>query len=173
MAPGDNLLIFYAGHGEIQNDKGYWLPVDADTETVNWITPPKIRDVLIDRSDAQRILIVADSCYSGPIVRGALASVPDAERKKKKSRIVISSGGNAPIVDSADGRHSIFTRAFLEALADPGRKVIDVQSIFKPIQDRVVDAARRAGSEQQPELAVIADVGDDGGTFYFVPQGKR
>jgi tRNA A-37 threonylcarbamoyl transferase component Bud32 len=173
LTPDDNLLIFYAGHGELKADKGYWQPVDADLEMNRWIEPANIRDVLMDHADVKRTLIIADSCYSGPIVRGALAPTPDAERKKKKSRIVISSGGNAPIVDSADGRHSIFPRALLEALADPGRKVIDVQGIFKSIQDRVVDASHRAGVEQKPELAVIADVGDDGGTFYFVPQGKR
>ena len=30
----DNLLIYYAGHGEIDKseDRGYWLPVDANNE---------------------------------------------------------------------------------------------------------------------------------------------
>ena len=123
------------------------------------------------RKHAGRFL--ADSCYSGPIVHGTLASVPAAERKEKKSRIVISSGRDAPVLDTADGRHSIFTRALLEVLGDPGRKAIDVQRIFGAIRSKVVDAARRVGVEQKPELSVIADVGDEGGTLYFVPQRKR
>lgn len=172
LTAADNLLIFYAGHGEVKNDKGWWQPVDAEIEMLNWISPAEIRDVLIEHP-AQRTLIIADSCYSGPIVRRKLAAVAAAERKQKKSRIVISSGGNAPIPDSADGRHSIFTRALLEVLGDPGRNAIDVQNIFDTMQGKVVDAARRAGYEQEPELAVIADVGDEGGTFYFVPQGRR
>ena len=82
--------------------------------------------------------------------------------------MVISSGGPAPVIDSADGHHSIFTRALLEVLGDPARKVVDVEGIFAPIRDKVVDSARRAGREQKPELSVIAEVGDEGGAFYFV-----
>lgn len=167
MTNADNLLVFYAGHGELRNDKGYWLPVDADLEMTNWISPAMIRDVLLDLP-ARRTLLIADSCYSGSLVRGALASPDKSDRNDKRSRMVISSGGTAPVIDSADGHHSIFTRALLEVLGDPGRKVVDVEGIFASIRDKVVDSARRAGREQKPELAVMAEVGDEGGTFYFV-----
>jgi tRNA A-37 threonylcarbamoyl transferase component Bud32 len=166
-ANADNLLIFYAGHGELKNDKGYWLPVDADLEMTNWISPTMIRDVLLDQP-ARRTLIIADSCYSGALARGALTPPGKSDRADKRSRMVISSGGMFPVVDSADGHHSIFTRALLDVLGDPGAKVTDVQSVFAAVHDRVVDAARRAGREQKPELAVIAEVGDEGGTFVLV-----
>ena len=172
MTNADNLLVFYAGHGTLLNDKGYWQPVDADLDMTNWISPALIKDVLVD-NPARRTLIVADSCYSGALVRGALNAPAAKDRIDKRSRLVISSGGNAPVIDSADGQHSIFTRALLDVLGDAGRKPLDVQQLFVPIRDRVVDAARRAGSEQSPELSVIAEVGDEGGSFYFVPRAKR
>ena len=167
----DNLLIFYAGHGSIVNDKGYWKPVDADFDMVNWISPAAIKDVLLD-NPARRTLIIADSCYSGALVHGVAPPPATPDRVDKRSRMVISSGGNAPIIDSADGQHSIFTRALLEVLDDPGRNVFDVESAFGRIRERVIDAARRAGSEQKPELSAIAEVGDEGGSFYFVPRGR-
>jgi uncharacterized caspase-like protein len=164
MTPQDNLLIYYAGHGELRNDKGYWLPVDADFEMTNWISPAWIKDTLLDHP-ARRTLVIADSCYSGALARGV---VPDASKaKEKRSRLVISSGGTAPVIDSADGQHSLFTRALLDVLGDTG-KVETVQSLFARIRARVNDAARRAGREQNPELAVLAEVGDEGGTYYFV-----
>lgn len=164
MTPQDNLLIYYAGHGELRNDKGYWLPIDADFEMTNWISPAWIKDTLLDHP-ARRTLVIADSCYSGALARGV---APDAaEAKEKRSRLVISSGGTAPVIDSADGRHSLFTRALLDVLGESG-KVEDVQSLFARIRERVNDAARRAGREQNPELAVLAEVGDEGGTYYFV-----
>ena len=172
MTSADNLLIFYAGHGTLLNGKGYWQPVDADFERTNWISPAMIKDVLIDHP-ARRTLLIADSCYSGSLVRGALSSPAVSDRTDKRSRLVISSGGTAPVIDSADGHHSIFTRALLEVLGDPGRKPFDVESVFGPIRDRVADSARRAGHEQKPELSVIAEVGDEGGTFFFVPREKR
>ena len=167
----DNLLIFYAGHGSIEQGKGYWKPVDADFDWSNWISPAEIKDVLLD-NPARRTLIIADSCYSGALVHGVALPPETPDRVDKRSRMVISSGGNAPVIDSADGTHSIFTRALLEVLGDPGRNVFDVESAFGRIRDRVIDAARRAGSEQKPELSAIAEVGDEGGSFYFVPRGR-
>lgn len=164
-SPGDNLLVYYAGHGEVKNGKGYWLPVDADLEMTNWISPADINDVLIDHP-ARRMLILADSCYSGAIARGRLSS--SGERKEKRARLVMSSGGVAPVIDSADGTHSLFTRALLDVLGDPSRRVANVETLFARIRERVNDAARRAGREQNPELAVMAEVGDEGGLYYFV-----
>lgn len=164
MTPQDNLLVFYAGHGELRNDKGYWLPVDADFEMTNWISPALLEDALLDHP-ARRTLVIADSCYSGALAKGVAPA--SAKAKEKRSRLVISSGGTAPVLDSADGRHSLFTRALLDTLADSGR-IADVQSLFARIRERVNDAARRAGREQNPQLAVLAEVGDEGGTYYFV-----
>jgi uncharacterized caspase-like protein len=171
MTAQDNLLVFYAGHGTLLNEKGYWQPSDADLERTNWISPAMIKDVLIDHP-ARRTLIIADSCYSGAIAHGTLVNLDPLQRRDKRARIVISSGGNAPILDSANGQHSIITTALLDVLGDPGRSAIDVQSIFGNIREQVLDSARRAGREQNPELAVMAEVGDEGGSFYFVPRKR-
>jgi tRNA A-37 threonylcarbamoyl transferase component Bud32 len=173
MKETDNLLIFYAGHGELLNGKGYWQPVDADFQMTNWISPADIKDYLLDQP-ARRALIIADSCYSGAIAQGQVAAAKDSkERAERRSRIVISSGGSAPIVDSADGQHSMFTHAFLDVLSEPPHKVTDVQDVFLSIRERVNDAARRAGREQNPQLSVMAEVGDVGGSFFLIAQKKR
>ena len=163
MTPNDNLLVFYAGHGSIHGGKGYWQPVDAGFDMVNWIEPAEMNDLLIDQR-SRRTLIIADSCYSGALATGAAPT----KSRDKRSRIVISSGGMEPVIDSANGQHSIFTDALLDVLQHSREKVVDVQSIFGPVRDRVVDAARRAGHEQKPQLAVLAEVGDEGGSFFFV-----
>jgi serine/threonine-protein kinase len=163
LGPNDNLLIFYAGHGTLDKaGKGYWQPIDDDLDGAYAISPALMRDAMIDQP-SRRTLIIADSCYAG-----ALANAPPSKSRDKRSRIVISSGGIEPVLDSADGQHSIFTRALLDVLGDPPRKVSDVQSVFAAVRDHVVDAARRAGHEQKPQLAVLADVGDEGGSFFFV-----
>ena len=165
MTDQDNLVVFYAGHGSLMQDKGYWQAVDADFEMTNWISPAAIRDVLLDHP-ARRTLILADSCYSGALARGTLSKAKG--RESKRARLVISSGGTQPVLDSADGQHSMFTRALLDVLSDPADRVIDVQTLFPRIRERVVDTARRAGREQNPELAVMVEVGDEGGSFFFV-----
>ena len=167
MSPNDNLLIYYAGHGTVKNDKGYWLPVDAEFDMSNWITPATMNDVFVDHP-AKRVLILADSCYSGALARGALPTTNADARKEKRARLVISSGGMAPVLDSADGKHSLFTRALLDVLNDPGDEVVDVQTLFARIREHVTDAARRAGREQNPDLRVMAEIGDEGGSYFFV-----
>ncbi|HEX9459567.1 MAG TPA: caspase family protein, partial [Thermoanaerobaculia bacterium] len=173
MTDRDNLVIFYAGHGALRNEKGYWQPVDADFDMSNWISPANIKDVLLDHP-SRRTLILADSCYSGALVHGppSLPS-PSGDHNDKPARIVISSGGDAPVIDSADGQHSIFTRALLDVLGSPEHTITDVQSLFARIREHVVDSARRAGREQNPQLSAIAEVGDEGGTFFFVAQPKQ
>lgn len=167
MTGADNLLIYYAGHGTLLNEKGYWQPVDAELDMSNWISPAMIKDLLLDLR-ARRTLVIADSCYSGALAHGLNPKTANASVKEKRSRMVISSGGNAPVSDSADGEHSIFTRALLDILGEPEHTIDDAQKIFPRIRERVTDAARRAGREQNPELSVMAEVGDEGGTYYFV-----
>jgi hypothetical protein len=169
MTSADNLVVFYAGHGSLRNDKGYWQGVDAEPDMSNWISPAGIKDILLDHP-AKRMLILADSCYSGALARGTLALHEDAEARR--ARLVISSGGEAPVLDSADGQHSLFTRALLDVLAGADGDVVDVRSLFPRIRERVVESARRAGREQNPELAVMAEVGDEGGSFYFVAKRR-
>ena len=169
MTPQDNLLIFYAGHGTLLDEKGYWLPVDADLQRTNWVSPAMIKDVLLDHR-ARRTLIIADSCYSGSLARGTLAQQSAEQRATKRARLVISSGGDAPVLDSVDGRHSIFTTALLDVLRNPRGSLVDIQAAFPAIREKVTDSARRAGREQNPQLAVMAEVGDEGGSFYFIPR---
>ena len=61
----DNLLIYYAGHGELDKDenRGYWLPVDASYEMRSkWISNQRIVD-RIKATKAKHVLLVADSCF--------------------------------------------------------------------------------------------------------------
>ena len=68
----DNLLIYYAGHGELDNDeeRGYWLPIDADTtKRSKWINNSYILDN-IKATKAKHVLLISDSCFSGSLLQG-------------------------------------------------------------------------------------------------------
>jgi len=106
----DNLLIYYAGHGEYDKavDKAYWLPVDAKRDsTTNWIIADDITSN-IKRISSKHILIVSDSCYSGTLTRDTLTDlnrtgVKEEYMKKmmeRPSRTLMTSGGNEPVTDS-------------------------------------------------------------------------
>ncbi len=170
----DNLLIYYAGHGQLDRaaERGYWLPVDAEeTIKANWISTADITDML-KASDAWHVLVVADSCYSGTLVRGARSPVKGGGDRlallrrltEKRSRTVLTSGGLEPVVDGGGGGHSVFAKAFIDTLRE-NDTVIDAESIFKMVRQSVV-----VNSDQTPEYSDVRKAGHDGGDFVFIPR---
>ncbi len=180
----DNLLVYYAGHGELDrvNDRGHWLPVDAEqTSSANWISNVAITDIL-NASSARHILVVADSCYSGSLTRAAIATLEssktDEVRRKwlevmstKRSRLVLSSGGVAPVLDSGGGKHSVFARAFLDVLGKMDG-VVETQRIYLQVSSTVGAVAADIGVEQLPQFAPIKFAGHEAGDFFFVAAGS-
>ena len=172
LTENDNLLVYYAGHGVIDEatERGYWLPVDAEEDSdVNWISNARLTDAL-KATDAWHALVVADSCYSGTLVRGIPAPVKGGERGKllerlalKKSRTVLSSGGLEPVMDSGGGGHLVFAKAFLNVLGG-NDEVLEAQRVFSALRSKVV-----ANADQTPQYSDIHKAGHDGGDFLFVP----
>ena len=81
--------------------------------------------------------------------------------ESKKTRLVISSGGNEPVVDSDGGDHSIFATKLIDTLNN-NNNVLSTQEIFENIRRYVASNA-----EQTPERAAIYKAGHDGGDFLF------
>lgn len=169
LEPADNLLIYYAGHGWLdpEADKGFWLPVDAHQDKrTQWVSNDTVRDAL-RALKAKHVLVVADSCFSGALTRGA---APRAGRgsdyllrmSRLKARQVLSSGGLEPVADSAGGGHSPFAAALLETLKK-NEGVLDATSLFAELRRPV--ALR---SDQVPQFADIRMAGHEGGDFLFV-----
>jgi hypothetical protein len=169
----DNLLIYYAGHGWLDEeaDEGYWLPVDATSEsTINWIPNATLTSAL-KAIRAKHVLVVADSCYSGKLTRGIAVRgnrTPDyiSRMAEKRARMVISSGGLEPVLDGGRGKHSVFAGAFLDALQQ-NDGVVDTTTLFSRIRRDVMLHA-----DQTPELADIRKSGHEGGDFLFVPRER-
>jgi len=178
----DNLLIYYAGHGELDevNQRGHWLPVDAERDsTANWIPTTAVTDIL-NIMKARQVLLVVDSCYAGALTRSAIgrlgAGMTDAERlhwyrtmANKRSRTVLTSGGLAPVMDAGGGRHSVFAKALLEVL-DANGDTLDGQRLHREVAARVAYAAANLRFEQVPEYAPIRFAGHEAGEFFLVPR---
>jgi uncharacterized caspase-like protein len=169
LGVGDNLMIYYAGHGWLdeEEDRGYWLPVDAtQDDDVFWIANESITSKTRAIS-AKHVMIIADSCYSGKLVRGIhINTVTPGYLKKlssRRARVVLTSGGVEPVSD-AGGRdnHSIFAAALLRALEE-NTGVLEGQELFSKIRRPVI-----INSDQVPEYSDIRKAGHDGGDFLFV-----
>jgi hypothetical protein len=164
----DNLLIYYAGHGYLDQeaDEGFWLPVDADEDSqLNWVPNADIiRSVSSMR--AKHVMVVADSCFSGTLIR-ALAikqKTPDylSRIAKKKTRVAMTSGSEEPVTDVGGGGNSAFAKAFL-TLLNENTGVIDGHSMFTQLRRRVM-----INTKQTPQYGDMR--GHEDGDFLFVRQ---
>lgn len=181
----DNFLIYYAGHGGLDevNNRGHWLPVDADWDNpANWLNNTVITDFL-NIINAKQILVVSDSCYSGALTRSALVGMQggmtEREHEKylevlsrKKARTALTSGGLKPVLDTGGGRHSVFSQAFLESLEN-NKGVIEGQRLYREVLARVSLRAANINFEQEPEYAPISFAGHEGGDFLLVPSNTQ
>jgi len=176
----DNLLIYYAGHGEIDksDQSAYWLPTDAEmNNSANWLSSHSITQFL-NIIEARHILVVADSCYSGAMTRTSIARLPtqmaeDKRKKwlnfmvKRKARTVMTSGGVKPVLDSGGGQHSVFAKAFLNVLENNAGLIEDYE-LFRSISGNVKRSASLVGFQQEPQYSSMLHAGHEGSPFFFV-----
>jgi uncharacterized caspase-like protein len=165
----DSVLIYYAGHGYLDDAtaRGYWLPIDAERDNVaNWLSTSEITDMLAGLQ-ARHALILADSCFSGTLLRSD-PTVSIDERgallrklSSRRSRTIMTSGGLEPVVDGGANSHSVFADAVLRALRD-NRQQLEAGRLFMQIRERVA-----LDAEQTPQYAPLRSAGHDGGDFIF------
>ncbi len=180
LTEADNLLIYYAGHGELDrvNLRGHWLPVDAEADnTANWISTIAITDI-VNIMSAKQVLIVADSCYSGAMTRSSLArletGMTDTLRYKwlrlmsqTRSRTVLTSGGLKPVLDVGMNGHSIFANAFIDAISN-NDKILEGQKLYRIVHKNLVKITRKLNFKQEPQYAPIRHGGHEAGDFFLV-----
>jgi len=173
LTEDDNLLIYYAGHGELDkiNKRSQWLPVDAEpNNTANWISDSALSE-LINAMQAKHIIVIADSCYAGMMTRSVFDNVfsntqINSSFLDKKSRTVLTSGGVSPVLDVGGGQHSIFADALLRSL-DNNSQIIKGQQLYRQVSASVSVAAASMSIDQIPEYAPIEFSSHEAGDFVF------
>jgi len=178
----DNFLLYYAGHGTLDstNNRGHWLPVDAEADSsANWISNVSVTDI-VNTMSARKVLVIADSCYSGTLTRSILARLDAGKSKEarmnwlalmveKRSRMALTSGGVAPVLDGGGGRNSIFAKALIDVLRE-NKSVIDGRTLHQKIAQSVTYAAKAASIEQIPQYTPIKFSGHEAGDYFFIPK---
>lgn len=171
----DNVLIFYAGHGQFNKglNKGYWVPVDAQSNSVaDYISNNDVK-TFMGGIPSKHTLLVTDACFAGDIFRGAKTESikfdPNNMEKyykevyRKQSRLALTSGGVEEVSDAGKDDHSIFTYYLIKALKENDKKYFDANQLFNEFRIAVTN-----NSEQTPMLQVIRDANDEGGQFIFI-----
>ena len=181
LEEGDNLLIYYAGHGQLDEltGDGYWVPVEgALKDSSSWVSNSVLKAVLSStRVDAKNVVVIADSCYSGSLLRDgpSMLSVDEKGYTEKlarasalRSRQVISSGGVEPVADGGRDGHSLFAYYFLKALKENDREVIDLENLF---HTRVWAPVTQIGN-QRPNVGRLKTPMDEDGQFVLTNRAR-
>ena len=174
MRPEDNLFIYYAGHGQLDDftGDGFWVPAEgALKDTSTWVANSYIKAILSsEKLQAKNVVVIADSCYSGSMLRGgpSLMALDDRRYKEKlaekaslRSRQVISSGGLEPVADGGAEGHSLFAFYLIDALRKNDREVIDLENLF---HTRVWKPVTEIG-DQRPNVGRLKTPMDQDGQF--------
>jgi len=135
----DQLLIFFAGHGQFDEvfGEGYIVCKDSkltDQAKNTYISHVRLRNI-INNIPCKHTFLVIDACFGGtfdPLIARADVRGQDAlygeiskgdfiKRKLQfKTRRYLTSGGKIYVPDGRPGHHSPFTRKMLEALRNYG-----------------------------------------------------
>jgi hypothetical protein len=169
-AEGDNILIFYAGHGKWDKDSGigYWLPSNAnDDRRRNWIENSTIHNAIKRLNNCQHILLISDSCFSGALLDTREVAGPTIKQDDKdiqilyqaKSRQILTSGAKEPVPDD-----SSFFRSLLKTLETSTDETFSAYTLYHEIRTQVLNDLRVG---QNPQVGKILNAGDDGGDFVF------
>ena len=170
--PDDNLLIFYAGHGNMnpQTGRGYWIPYEGTSDSHTWIENSVIKDFIED-FNVQHIWLIVDSCFSGTFLsktRGRSIKNSYETLDHRKSRWMLASGREEKVSDGIPGQHSPFCRYLFRYLNHNSNRFTSVSEIIKYVH---ILTTRNSG--QSPMGATIENIGHEGGEMILTLNGNQ
>lgn len=166
-----SLLVYYAGHGYYPKDEGegYWIPRDAgEPESLRLFLPTSTVLSKIHSIKTRHTLLIADSCFSGALVRKTRGSEGNSrfyqDLSQKKSRQIITSGGLEPVDDQGAGPHSIFAGKLIQILSQERQEPLSASELAFNLRKEV----KNAWGDQTPEYGRLQIADDENGEFFFV-----
>lgn len=168
---GDQVVIFFAGHGVQLKTGSYLLPIDIEANSENEVerTAVSLNDVMdkLGEAKASFALVMVDACRDNPLKANGRAlgvsrglNPPDPP---KGQMVVYSASKGQQALDKLNEKdanpNGVFTREFIARMRQPGMRIED---LVRQVQDSVEDLAKSIGHVQRPALYNEAR-----GDFYF------
>jgi hypothetical protein len=167
---GDEVVVFFAGHGVQLGAANYLLPIDINGENEAQVKDEAIQlqRILDDLSErrAKFTLAMIDACRDNPFKSsgraiGGRGLAPTTAATGQM--IIFSAGSGQQALDKLNpadkSKNGLFTRIFLKEMQKPG---ISIDRMVRNVRTEVVDLAKSVGHEQVPAIydQVVGD-------FYF------
>jgi PQQ-dependent catabolism-associated CXXCW motif protein len=168
---GDEVVVFFAGHGVQIKTGSYLLPVDinATSEVVVDKTSYALTDLLdqLALAKATFSLVMIDACRDNPLKSqgrsvGSTRGLSPPDPPKGQMVVYSASKGQQALdrlSENDSNQNSVFTREFIARMKRPGLRIED---LVREVQDSVEVLASTVSHEQRPALYNEAR-----GNFYF------
>jgi Caspase domain len=174
IAGGDEVVVFFAGHGVQLRGGGYLLPIDIEAESEAEVerTAISLEDLTHTVSQAKPgfSLIIVDACRDNPLQSkndrgrtiGATRGLNPVEAPKGQIVVYSAGRGQQALDRLSDGDinpNSVFTREFIARMNRPG---VRIQDLVEEVGESVEKLARTVNHEQSPAIYNQAR-----GSFFF------
>ena len=172
---GDEVLVFFAGHGVQIRNGSYLLPTDIEANSESEVekTAYALNDVMehLGQAKAAFSLVLIDACRDNPLKSrgrgvGGTRGLNPPDPPKGQMIIYSASRGQQALdrLNESDNHpNSVFTREFISRMRTPGLRV---EEMVRDIQDAVERLARSVSHEQRPAMYNEAR----GNFYFFAPQ---
>ncbi|TVR09538.1 MAG: hypothetical protein EA385_06835 [Salinarimonadaceae bacterium] len=163
IAPGDEAIFYFAGHGIEVDGRNYLLPADVpaarpgdeDFVRSESIAVDHVLD-MIGRAGARVSMVILDACRDNPFPREGTRSLGGGRglgrvAPAEGTFVLYSAGINQLALDRLSDDdpdpNSVFTRALLPLLVEPG---LPVQGMVRRVRQQVREMAQSVGHIQFP-----------------------
>ena len=157
---GDEVLVFFAGHGVQLGATNYLLPTDIKGDNEEQVKDEAIQlqRILDDMQErkAKFALAIIDACRDNPFKGSgrALGGRGLAPTTAATGQMVMFSAGSGQqaldkLGNNDANKNGLFTRILLKEMSKPG---VPVDKVLKNVRNEVVNLAKGVGHEQTPAL---------------------
>ncbi|MBL8402113.1 SUMF1/EgtB/PvdO family nonheme iron enzyme [Accumulibacter sp.] len=168
---GDQVVVFFAGHGVQIRSGSYLLPVDIEASSEGEVekTAYGLTDLTERLSEAKAsfALVIVDACRDNPLKSkgrsvGSTRGLSAIEPPKGQMVVYSASKGQQALdrlSDHDQDPNGVFTREFIARMKRPG---VRIEDLVREVQDAVEVLASKISHEQRPAL-----YNESRGSFFF------
>jgi uncharacterized caspase-like protein len=165
VGPGDEAVVYYAGHGVEIDGRNYLLPSDvpaagAGQEIVLTNRSIAVEDLVdtLQQRGARISLFILDACRDNPFPRSGTRSIGGtrglAPAPKAEGTFILYSAGEGEtaldrLTDGDPNPNSVFTRALVPLIAEPG---LPLREVSRRVRSEVRQMAMSVDHAQFPAV---------------------
>ena len=172
---GDEVVVFYAGHGVQIKNGSYLLPTDIEVNSESEVEKTAYDLLTLTEKLAEAkpafSLVIVDACRDNPLKSkgrsiGNARGLSAIEAPKGQMIVYSASRGQQALdrlLEKDPNPNSVFTRELITRMKVPGIKIED---LMRDVQNSVEELAKSVRHEQRPAI-----YNESRGNFYFYNHG--